>query len=81
MPTDREERPRYPELRVLSRSSNPLALVAAVREELRRAGAGRDDIARFTGQALAPHGDPGHVLEVAEEWVGAVEATLNPSLP
>jgi hypothetical protein len=65
--------PRYPELHVSIRSRNPLALVAAVREELRLAGADRSDIARFTDQALA-HPDGPHVLEVAEEWIGAVEA-------
>ena len=65
--------PRYPELRVSIRSRNPLALVAAVREELRLAGAGHDDVARFTDQALA-RADAPHVLEVAEEWIGTVEA-------
>lgn len=72
--TDHGMQPRYPELHVSIRSPNPLALVAAVREELRLAGAGHDDIARFTDQALA-RGDAGHVLEVAERWIGAVEAT------
>jgi hypothetical protein len=65
--------PRYPELRVSIRSHNPLVLVAAVREELRLARAGHADIARFTDQALARPDGP-HVLEVAEEWVGTVEA-------
>lgn len=66
--------PRYPELRVSIRSHNPLALVAAVREELRLARAGHGDISRFTEQALA-HPDEPHVLEVAEEWIGDVEST------
>jgi hypothetical protein len=65
--------PHYPELQVSIRSPNPLALVAAVREELRLARAGHTDIARFTEQALE-HPDRPHVLEVVEEWVGAVEA-------
>ncbi len=65
--------PRYPELRVSIRSHNPLALVAAVREQLRLARARHTDIARFTDQALAQP-DASHVLEVAEEWVGTVEA-------
>ena len=65
--------PRYPELRVSIRSHNPLALVAAVREELRLAGAERDDIARFTDQALARR-DERHVVAVARRWVGVVEA-------
>jgi len=67
------EPPRYPDLHVSIRSQNPLALVAAVREELRLAGAGHTDIARFSDQALA-HPDRRHVLAVAAEWVGAVEA-------
>ena len=72
MPPDRAA-PRYPELRVSTRSHNPLALVAAVREELRLAGARHTDIARFSDQALARPDAP-HVLAVAEEWIGAVEA-------
>ena len=66
--------PRYPELRVSIRSPNPLALVAAVREELRLAGVGHGDISRFTDQALA-RPDGRHVLAVAERWIGTVEAT------
>ena len=65
--------PRYPDLRVSIRSHNPLALVAAVREELRLAGAGHGDIERFTDQALSRR-DEGHALAVAREWIGAVEA-------
>ena len=66
--------PHYPELQVSIRSPNPLALVAAVREELRHARAGHADIARFTEQALTHPDDRAHVREVAEEWVGAVRA-------
>jgi hypothetical protein len=66
--------PRYPEIHVSIRSRNPLALVAAVREELRLARAARNDIARFTDQALA-HPDTPHVLEVAERWIGDVQTT------
>jgi len=66
--------PRYPELHVSTRSHNPLALVAAVREELRLARAGRDDIARFTDQALEKPDAP-HVRAVAKRWIGEVEAT------
>lgn len=65
--------PRYPHLRVSIRSPNPLALVAAVREELRLAGAHHADIERFTDQALARPDRP-HVRAVAERWVGSVEA-------
>jgi hypothetical protein len=72
----RPDHPSYPELRVSTRSPNPLALVAAVREELRLAGAGDEAIERFTSQALADPRDAGSVLEVAEEWVGAVDAPI-----
>lgn len=65
--------PRYPDLRVSIRSHNPLALVAAVREELRLAGAENSDIARFTDEALA-HRDATRVMAVAEEWVGTIES-------
>lgn len=68
------DRPRYPELRVSIRSSNPLALVAAVREELRRARVEPAEIARFSDEALAMPGNGEYVLSVAEEWIGTVEA-------
>jgi len=69
-----ESNPRYPDLRVSVRSSNPLALVAGVREELRRAGAASEEIAGFTEQALASPYDLGHALEVARDWIGTAEA-------
>lgn len=76
MVPDRSDHPSYPQLRISIRSPNPLALVAAVREELRRVGAGHETITRFTDQALADPSDPESVLEVAEEWVGAVDAPI-----
>ncbi len=72
MPPDRPL-PRYPEISVSIRSPNPLALVAAVREELRLAGAEHDDISSFTDQALA-RPETTHVLEVTQRWIGAVDA-------
>lgn len=65
--------PRYPRLCVSTRSRNPLALVAAVREELRLAGAERREISRFTDEALA-RPDHSHVIAVAARWVGEVDA-------
>ena len=65
--------PRYPQLRVSIRSHNPLALVAAVREELRLAGARHREIARFTDEALARR-DRAHVLAVTARWIGEVDA-------
>jgi hypothetical protein len=72
-PVSQQPLPHYPELSVSIQSRNPLALVAAVREELRLAGARHTEIARFTEQALAQPDRP-HVLEVATEWVGSVSA-------
>jgi hypothetical protein len=64
-------RPRYPKLEVAVRSANPLALVAGVREQLRRAGVRGDEIADFTEEALAQPGDLDHALEVAKSWIGS----------
>ncbi len=59
--------PRYPQIRVRTRSRNPLTLVAAIREELRRAQAGEEEIRRFSRQALAG-GEPGRIREVCRNW-------------
>jgi hypothetical protein len=70
-----ERQPRYPELQVSVRSSNPLVLVAGVREELRRVGADRDEIDGFTEDALASPHDLDHVLEVARHWIGSAQVS------
>ena len=59
--------PRYPQIRVRTRSHNPLALVAAIREELRRARAGDEEIRRFSRQAFAV-GEPRRIREVCRHW-------------
>lgn len=74
MSTDCDRQPRYPALRVSTRSPNPLALVAATRHELRRAGARAEDIEGFTEEALTGSSDARNVLAVAREWVGSVDA-------
>lgn len=74
MRSNRANEPRYPDLGVSTRSSNPLALVASVRSVLRQAGAGRAEIAGFTEEALADPRDLEHALEVARDWVGNAEA-------
>ena len=73
MQSGRSVGPRYPDLSVSVRSSNPLALVACVREELRRAGAAGEEIAGFTDEALTRPRNLDHVLEVARSWVGRAE--------
>ena len=70
----RDSVPRYPDLRVRVRSGNPLALVAATREELRLAGVGADEIRDFSDQALSTGVDRKLVQEVVAEWIGEFEA-------
>ena len=65
--------PRYPEIRVRTRSRNPLALVAAIREELRRARAGEEEIRRFSRQALEVR-EPARIREVCRDWA-VIEAS------
>lgn len=58
---------RYPEIRVSLRTANPLALVAAVRTEMRRAGLERRAIEEFSTEALT--GDPAEIRRVCADWV------------
>ena len=60
--------PLHPHVRVSTRSSNPVALIAAVRHELRRAGVDSDEIGRFSNQALSTD-DAKRRLEVCRKWV------------
>ena len=59
--------PRYPQIHVRTPSRNPFALVAAVREELRRARAGEEEIRRFSRQALA-RSEPARMREICRDW-------------
>lgn len=59
---------RYPKIRVRMRSANPLALVSAVRLELRRAGVGQAEIRRFSDEALEAD-DSGNTRKVCRSWV------------
>jgi len=61
---------RYPEIRVKLRTKSALALVSAVRHELRRAGVPYDEIERFSSTALAA-GDSHEMRRVCSEWVNA----------
>lgn len=65
--------PRYPEIRVSSASRNPLAMVAAVRLELRRAGVRPAEIEEFSREALTRE-DPLGILRVCRAWVGKAES-------
>lgn len=60
------------QIRVRVESPNPLVVISAIREALRRAGAGRDEIARFSRQAFATH-DLSDLRRVCRSWA-VVEA-------
>lgn len=60
-------KPRYPQIHVRTRSRNPFVLVAAIREELRRARASDEEILRFSRQALAAR-EPSRMREVCRSW-------------
>ena len=60
--------PQYPEIRVQVESQNPLALVAAVREAMRRAQVERSEITRFSEEALGEHDDQ-RSREICSRWV------------
>lgn len=59
---------RYPEIHVTVRSGNPLALVAAVRQALRRAGVEKSQISSFSQEALSNE-DPGQIRQICRAWV------------
>lgn len=69
-PKGKEPGPRYPGARVSLHSDNPLVLVAAVRQELRRAGAEPMEIRSFSNQALGTGADALTVRRLAAEWIG-----------
>lgn len=60
--------PRYPDIRIAIASENPLAWVSAVRLALRRAGADRSEIERFSSEAWSA-GDPGELASLCRRWV------------
>ena len=59
---------RYPEVRVSTRTANPLLLVAVVRQELRRAGVEPREIDAFSEAALSAADERG-IRRVCGEWV------------
>ena len=60
--------PRYPQILVDIESSNPLALVAAVREAMRLARVQRSEISRFSDEALATQSSR-EVEAICKRWV------------
>ncbi len=59
--------PRYPEIRVRLHSSNPFALISAVRLALRRSRVQAGEIDRFTEEALSSE-EPRHMRRVCADW-------------
>lgn len=61
--------PKYPTIEVCTRSRNPFALVAAVREGLRRAHVEQSEIERFSSEALSHTESPRQTRQVCNGWV------------
>ena len=76
MPMAMASEPRYPKIFVEIESTNPLALVAAVREALRLAHVKRSEISEFSDEAFSS-GSPKGVTEVCKEWVRLAGKTKN----
>jgi hypothetical protein len=60
--------PMYPQIQVALHSRNRFALVSAIRYSLRRAGTSRDEIERFSQEALSTQ-DPHRFEELCSRWV------------
>lgn len=60
-------KPRYPGIRVSLRTRNSLAVVAAIRQALRRAGASPEEIELFSHEAMSTAGSEER-LRVCLEW-------------
>ena len=60
--------PRYPAACVELRSTNPLALVSAVRQALRRSGVEASEIHRFCQEAFDTQDDPQQLWQVCRRW-------------
>ena len=59
---------RFPRIQVSVRSRNPLAVVAAVREEMRLAAVEPDLIRRFSDEALS-ESDSERIIQICGDWV------------
>lgn len=59
--------PRYPDIHVRLRSSNPFALISAVRLALRKSHIDQIEINRFTEEALDCE-EPQQMRRVCEDW-------------
>ncbi len=68
MPVAMASEPRYPKICVEIESTNPLALVAAVREAMRLAHVQRSEISQFSDEAFSTD-SPKEMERVCQQWV------------
>ncbi len=59
--------PRYPNVHIRLHTRSPLALVSAVRLGLRRSRVDRNEIRRFTEEAMSSQ-DPADMRSVCASW-------------
>lgn len=59
--------PRYPQIQVRLHSSNPFALVSAVRLALRKSDIDATEIRRFSAEAMETE-EPGQMRDVCARW-------------
>jgi hypothetical protein len=59
--------PRYPQIQVRLHSSNPFALISAVRLAMRRSRVDAGEIDRFTEEALGTD-EPQRMRQVCSSW-------------
>lgn len=66
--------PKYPDLHIRLHSSNPFALVSAVRLAMRRSRMDSEVIDRFTAEAMQTE-EPSHIRQVCSDWARVDLAT------
>ena len=59
--------PRYPQVQVRLHSSNPFAMVSAVRLALRQSDIDAHEIRRFSAEAMETE-EPGQMRDVCARW-------------
>lgn len=59
--------PRYPKIHVQLHSTNPFAMVSAVRLALRKSDIDGEEIRRFSAEAMETE-EPGRMRDVCARW-------------
>ena len=67
----------YSHVRVSTRSANPVALIAATRHQLRRAGVAKEEIRRFSDEAFSSENAASQV-DVCRRWVDVSQFCRHP---